>query len=152
MIQFNKISNIELSEILHKHQLWLTKDQNGKSANFSFRDLKKKDLSYQSLRYANLNHSRFEGTNLNYLRTSFIPALASDLSHVSLRSFDFTGFKFKDAKLCFYHLAFSILNSSHMREGNLTHLNLTFANLMKIDIPNIIGRSYIEKNHQLKIY
>ena len=64
-MNFKRITQDELNEILRKHKLWLINDPNGERANLSGADLSRADLSGANLSRADLSGADLYGANLS---------------------------------------------------------------------------------------
>jgi uncharacterized protein YjbI with pentapeptide repeats len=91
-----KITEIDLRDILKKHELWLKGEEGGEKA-----DLRGSDLSYSNLRgsdlrgsdlsYSNLRGSNLRNSNLRNSNLSYSDLRGSDLSYSDLRGSNLRG-------------------------------------------------------------
>ena len=66
MKELRKITQEQLEEILHKHELWLEDKEGGEKADLSYVDLAGADLTGANLRCANLIGANLGDANLGY--------------------------------------------------------------------------------------
>lgn len=85
------ITEKELDEILHKHELWLDGKDGGKRADLSGVDLTLKKLSGANLRCANLSGANLRGVNLLHTNLSYTDLRGANLSDTNLHHTDLSG-------------------------------------------------------------
>ena len=134
MKELRKITQEELEEILHKHELWLENKEGGEKADLSYVDLRGANLEYANLEYANLTHANLEYANLKYANL-----IGADLIGANL-----TGVYLEGTTLEYANLDYANLKCADLECGNLTGAYLTNTILQDTIIPND-NKEYIKE-------
>ena len=119
-----KITADQLTEILHKHDLWLDDKEGGELADLRYADLRYADLSYADLSYADLRYADLRYADLSYADLSY-----ADLSYANLRYADL-----RYADLSYANLSYADLRSANLRYADLRSANLRYADLSYADL------------------
>jgi uncharacterized protein YjbI with pentapeptide repeats len=136
-----KTKEIEMNvtEILEQHKLWITdpivgrkavligadlRDANLSEADLRGADLRGTDLRGASLRHANLSRADLRGTNLRWADLSGI-----DLSDANLTGANLANTNLTRANLSYANLANTSMSDADLSDADLSHADLTGADL-----------------------
>ena len=75
----------DLTEVLRKHELWLSDDPDGERANLQYANLQYANLQYANLRYANLRSADLQSANLQSANLRSADLRSADLRSANLR-------------------------------------------------------------------
>lgn len=120
--------NLDLTNILNKHEKWLKSEEYGFRANMSYAN-----LSYADLRHADFSCTYLMGANLSYDDLSGV-----DLSHANLSGANLTGAYLSHADLSYTDLNRADLTGADLRHADLRHANLTGAVLIDANLNNVM--------------
>ena len=103
------MTELELKEILEKHNKWLNNKDGGEKANLSGADLRWADLRWADLRWADLRGADLSGADLRGADLSGADLRGADLSGADLSGADLSGANLKvvptyNEGTCFYAL------------------------------------------------
>ena len=130
------MTNIELQNVLKKHQLWLDGEPGGERANLSGVNLREANLEGANLEganleRANLEEANLEGANLFDAKLAGADLRRANLFEANLRRANLFEADLEGATLREANLERANLEGADLRDANLTDANLEKAKLFK---------------------
>ena len=134
--------NMNLKEILKKHEMWLNGNEGGERANLINADLsgvnlRGVNLSEADLRGVNLIKANLRGTDLTGANLTGANLIRADLRGVDLIRADLRRADLRDASLKYANLRCINLRYADLRGANLSDTNLMDADLGNADLRRV---------------
>lgn len=159
MHKLQQITQEEFEDIYEKHQLWLSDNEQGKKADFSYKDLSRIDLGYierkkrmpssPQLMPIVLNHAILDHAHLRGLSGKSIHLKGASLISTNLIEISFQRSNFESANLTYTDLGGAMLPNARFTNARLINSNFTFANLTKAKFDKAIIKGAVFNNADL---